>query len=122
MSKTSADPTERRAIELAQAQLDAYNARDIDAFMACYTKDVEIRDQHTGELIDAGHEAVRAGYTRLFAAAPHLHCQLVKRVACGRWVVDEELLTGHPRGNGVRAVAIYETVPGGIRKVWFLKP
>jgi hypothetical protein len=113
---------ERRAVELAQAQLEAYNARDIDRFMACFTADVEVRMQHTDTLLSTGQPAMRANYAKMFAASPELHCELVKRIACGRWVIDEELIAGRTPEEKVRAVAIYETAPEGIKRVWFCKP
>ena len=74
--------------QAAQAQLDAYNARDVDAFAYCYAVDVEVSRLPTGRVIARGREALRETYAKLFAAAPVLHCNLLHRLVHGRCVVD----------------------------------
>ena len=49
--------------ELAQAQLDAYNARDLDAFCRCYHEEVVVLDDREETL--RGIEAFRARYATL---------------------------------------------------------
>ena len=62
--------------DMAQRQLDAYNARDIEAFLACYAPDVEVRDFPSGALTMEGREAMRARYGDMFARCPDLHARL----------------------------------------------
>ena len=50
-----------------QAQVDAYNARDIDAFVAPYADDVVITDAG-GRPIMAGVATIREEYGAMFAA------------------------------------------------------
>ena len=52
-----------------QAQVDAYNARDIDAFVAPYADDVVITDAG-GRPIMAGVATIREEYGAMFAASP----------------------------------------------------
>ena len=110
----------REPREMAQAQLDAYNARDVDAFVACYAPDVVVSRLPSGKVLAEGRDALRATYGKLFADAPNLHCELTNRIVHGRCVVDHEEVTGFPGREWVRAVAIYEVEEGLIRKVWFL--
>lgn len=107
-------------IDQVQAQLDAYNARDIDAFMACYTEDVIIEDAD-GNVTSQGQEPMRARYGAMFAQYPDLHCTLVTRIRIGEHVIDEEHVTG--RGPIlVHAVAIYRLAADGrIARVRFLR-
>ena len=50
--------------ELAARQLEAYNRSDLNEFVACYHREVEVyRD---GELTIRGRDAFREQYTRLF--------------------------------------------------------
>ncbi len=44
---------------IVQRQLDAYNARDVEAFLACYTADCVIEDGE-GNRMMAGHAEERA--------------------------------------------------------------
>jgi len=105
----------------AQAQLDAYNARDIDAFLAAYHKDVELFRLPGDERFARGHDEMRSIYAKLFESAPELHCRLIARIAHERFVIDHEDVTGIPGREHLGAVAIYEVVDGLIRRAWFLK-
>jgi hypothetical protein len=102
------------------AQLDAYNARNIDRFMACYTEDVVIENPD-GTVSMQGHAAMRERYSAMFEQYPELHCTVVNRIRIGDWAVDEERITG--RGSTEQhAVAIYQLAPDGrIARVRFLR-
>ena len=107
--------------EAAQAQLDAYNARDVDAFLAPYHDQVELFRLPGDERFARGHAEMRAIYSELFASAPELCCRLITRIAHERFVIDHEDVTGIPGRERLGAVAIYEVVDGLIRRAWFLK-
>jgi hypothetical protein len=104
-----------------EAQLLAYNARDIDAFLACYTADCRAEDGE-GHLLFAGHAEMRERYGAMFAASSDLHARIVNRTHIGRYVLDEEEITGRvPELR--RALAIYRLTPDGglIEHVRFLR-
>jgi imidazolonepropionase-like amidohydrolase len=105
---------------VVQRQVEAYNARDIDAFLSFYADDVVIRRLPSGEVEATGKEAMRTRYAPRFADNPELHCTITQRIAHGDWVVDHELVTGIERRPRVRAVATYEVSNGLIQNVWFL--
>lgn len=105
-------------LALAQRQLNAYNARDIEAFLAPYGDEVEVYG-YPGRLIYRGKEKMRERYTSLFASSPELHCELVNRIVLGNTVIDQELVTGR-NGQKVRAIAIYTVRDGKIARVEFV--
>jgi len=107
--------------EAAQEQLEAYNARDLDAFLRLYAEDVVLMRLPGDEVMARGHEAMREIYGRLFEDSPDLCCRLLGRIVQGRFVVDHEAVAGVRGGDAVHAVAIYEVAGGLIRRVWFLK-
>lgn len=107
--------------QAAQAQLDAYNAQDVDAFAACYAEDVEAFELPSGTSLFRGRDVLRARYARLFAANPRLHCRLTARIVEGAFVVDQEELSGRADGGTGRAVAIYQVESGRIRRIWFAR-
>ncbi len=112
---------ERTSEELAQRQLDAYNSRNLEAFVACYAEDVEVRHQGSDELVLRGREQMKDRYGPMFANSPDLHCEIVKRIVMGSFVFDQELVTG--RGpEPLRVVAIYDVRDALIRRVWFARP
>lgn len=107
--------------EAAQRQLDAYNARDLEAFLAVYAPDCTVRAFPSGDVMMQGHEAMRARYGTLFAKHAELHCTLLSRVEHEVFVIDHEEVAGLREGEMVHAVAMYEVRDDLIRNVWFLR-
>jgi len=106
-------------VEVVQRQLNAYNARDIDAFIATYHPDVRLYD-FPDTLRRQGHDALRQIYGRMFAQLPDLHAQVPRRIVMGNHVIDEEIVTGLPNGRVLNATAVYEVRDGLITRVWFI--
>lgn len=105
---------------VVQRQLQAYNDKNIDLFMACYSEDVKIYDfPHT--LTMEGHEAMRARYQKLFETYPHMIATVDKRIVHGKYAIDHEQITGRLESGVLEAVAMYEIHEDVITKVWFLK-
>ncbi len=104
--------------EIVQRQLNAYNARDIDAFMETYTNDIKLYDFPEKISID-GKESMRKRYANMFDNNPTLHCKILKRIVLGNKVIDHEYVTFQK--NNIEAIAIYETKNGKISKVTFLR-
>ncbi len=105
---------------LAQAQLDAYNAHDIDAFVSVYADSVEVYE-FPNKLILKGKDNMYQSYKSFFDVTPDLHCELVTRVVQGNTVIDKEHVTGLNDGSEIKTVAIYKIVAGKIEKVYFLE-
>ncbi len=100
-------------------QLDAYNARNIDAFMAAWHDDAEYV-AHPNELLARGNGEIRARHEIRFKE-PDLHGRLIARMSVGNLVVDREIVTRNfPEGRGtVDVIAIYEIAAGKIARAWF---
>jgi imidazolonepropionase-like amidohydrolase len=105
---------------LAQQQLNAYNARDIDAFLAPYSDSTKIYDQASGKVLMQGKEEMRQRYTQFFETAKTLHCQLVNRIVMGNTVIDHEKVTG-TGGKPMEAIAVYTIENGKISRVSFIQ-
>ena len=112
---------ERTPEECAQAQLDAYNARDIEAFAEIYAVDVQLIDLSSGEVFCEGRQALIDRYGPMFADHPDLHCHLTSRIVAPPFVVDEEHVDGIRADGQVHAVATYEVKDGEIIRAWFLR-
>lgn len=100
---------------VVQRQLDAYNARDVDALLATYAPDAR-QYELGGALLASGHDEMRPRFAQRFQE-PDLHARLVQRVVMGNLVIDHEVVTRNfPEGKGaIELVAIYEVVDGRIR-------
>ena len=111
--------TQQAALDVVQAQLAAYNAKDIDALLATYAADAEQFTLH-GERIAKGHDEMRPRFLARFAE-PDLHARLLSRTAMGNVVVDLELITRNfPEGRGsLEMLCVYEVKDGRIQKASF---
>jgi putative hydrolase of HD superfamily len=106
-------------LEAVQAQLDAFNARDIDALMRAYAPDAEQFTLH-GERLAIGHDQMRPRYLARFTE-PDLHARLLSRIVMGNTVTDLEVITRNfPEGVGtIEMLCIYEVSDGRIRRASF---
>ena len=106
-------------LAVVQAQLDAYNAKDIDALLATYAPDAEQYVLH-GERLAQGHAQMRERFLARFTE-PDLHARLLSRTVVGAMVVDCELITRNfPEGLGtVEMLCVYEVVDGRIQRASF---
>lgn len=103
---------------VVQAQVEAYNAGDIEGFLDCYDEDAEIVRLEDAEVIAHGHEEIRAQYAELFEAFPDLHCDVPEEFTVGEWVVSREHITGMGEEGPMDALAVYNVVGGEIRRLW----
>lgn len=109
---------EESPANIVQKQLDAYNERDIEAFMDTYSKNIKLYE-YPNTLFMEGQDKMKESYNSYFENTPDLHCELKNRIIIGNRVIDEEYITAN--GINFRAVAIYEVENGRIIKATFLQ-
>lgn len=85
--------------------LEALNAHDVDAFVACYGPDATIENGYDRVAV-RGHDALRERYVAMFEQYPDLRVEAGWRTEVGAFVVQEETVTG--RAAGERHVAVYQ--------------
>lgn len=104
---------------VVQRQLDAYNAKDVDAWLSTYAPDAK-QFELGGPLLADGHAQIRARALARFHE-PHLHAQLIRRQTFGNVVIDHEDLTRtFPEGPGrVELVCVYLVEKGLIQSASF---
>lgn len=105
---------------IAQAQLDAYNAQDLDAHCAYFAEDVVVATLN-GAVSRTGIDAYRAFYEKTFADFPGNKAQLLNRIVVGANVIDHERVD---RGNGdpvFEVAAIYTFRGDKIARVDFAR-
>jgi hypothetical protein len=105
---------------VVQRQLDAYNARDIEAFMAEWAEGAQYFE-HPSKLLAGGSAQIRERHVARFKE-PNLMGSLLGRTVVGNVVIDhEEVTRNFPEGTGkVDVVAIYEVQGGKIARAWFI--
>lgn len=113
-----------RMIELAQGQLEAYNARNIDQFCSYYHEQVEAFDLNgqtlETRLICRGKESFRKIYDKKFNETPDLFCELKNRLVTKFSVIDEEQVTVRQNEPQIHAVAIYQFKDNLIYRIHFV--
>jgi hypothetical protein len=100
--------------QVVQRQLDAYNARDLQAWLETYAVDAR-QFEYPSTLLASGHAEIRARAEARFAE-PDLHAQLLKRVVMGEMVIDKEsIVRNFPEGLGrMDLTGIYQVRAGKI--------
>ena len=103
---------------VVQRQLEAYNARDIDALLAVYAADAQMFE-HPATLLATGTAALRERFLARFQE-PNLYAALLNRTVMDHIVVDQEVVSRtFPEGPGkIRCLMIYEVRHGQIAKAW----
>jgi hypothetical protein len=102
--------------ELADQQLLAYNAHNLEAFLEPYAEDVEVY-KFPNQIWMKGKEAMRKSYG-FVETTPKLYCRLINRIVQGNMVIDHEEVWGFG-DQPFYGLAIYEVKDGRIRKVYF---
>ena len=103
-----------------QRQLDAYNAKDVEALVAIYAEDAQTFE-HPSKLVASGISELRQRFKVRFQE-PNLHAALLKRIVMGHIFIAHELVTRtFPEGAGtLKLTMIYEVQNGKISKAWMI--
>ena len=113
----------QNAESTVQANLNAYNARDIETFMNYFTDDVKLVNFSDSRTIADGKPAVRKLYTELFEQSPKLHSTILKRIVMGNKVIDHESITGRKgSAEAVELIMIYEVKEDKIFRMTVVRP
>ncbi|MET0544805.1 MAG: nuclear transport factor 2 family protein [Caulobacterales bacterium] len=107
-------------IAIAQAQLDAYNAQDLDLYCSFFTDDIVVADVG-GAVTGQGIDAYRARYAKAFADFPQNKAELLARMPVGNAIIDHERVSRGPDGPVFEVAAIYSFRGDKIARVDFVK-
>jgi hypothetical protein len=104
---------------VVQRQLDAYNAKNLEAWLATYSEDAK-QYELPGKLLASGHAEILARSAPRFQE-PNLHARLLSRTVLGNVVIDhEDVSRTFPEGPGqVELVCVYLVEKGKIQSVSF---
>lgn len=106
--------------QVIDAQLEAYNARDIEALLRTYHPDCVIEDA-AGNVQQTNREEIRARYTKTFEVSPELNAKILTRIVNAPYVIDHEEVSGHSRRTDLLyAVPVYRVEDGLITHVRFI--
>lgn len=107
---------------VVKRQFETYNRQDIDAYMDCFSQDIEMFVFGQATPFLSGHDAVRAFYRSKRFNIPGLRAELLNEIVLGDMVVYLEKLVGLTSGEEVTAIAMHQVLGGRIRRMWFIRP
>lgn len=119
-TQSTQDHSAAGASDVVQRQLDAYNARDLEALLQVYAADAQLFE-HPATLLAQGSDAIRQRFQLRFQET-NLHARLLQRIVMGSMVVDyEEVTRTFPEGPGtLELTMIYEVRGDRISRAWTL--
>ena len=106
--------------DIAQKQLDAYNAQDLDKYVSYFAEDCVVSGLN-GTPTETNRAAIRARYAKAFETFPENKAELKSRIVVGNTVVDHELVIRKPGGEQFEIIAIYSFKDGLVSRVDFAK-
>ncbi|MDX5406922.1 nuclear transport factor 2 family protein [Rheinheimera fenheensis] len=101
-----------------QRQLEAYNAKDLAAFIACYHADVRIYRMPALEPAITGIEALAHFYANERFTNAALRAEVLQRMVVGNKVIDHERVYGMTE-QPYEVMVVYEVQHGLILNAWF---
>lgn len=111
------DSAEARRI--ANLQIEAYNACDLEAYCALLHDDAVLINLPGQDVFAQGMEQIREMYTRRFQT-PGLRSDVIHRSEIGNIAIDREVI--YTDGNTpVDIMAMYEVIDSKIKRVFFVR-
>ncbi len=107
--------------EVVTAQLEAYNARNIEAFGATYAEDACVYNMPHSKVVFRGRAQIIAHYGAKTFKSENLNAQIISRLVIGNKVIDHERVTGL-RPEPFEVMLVYEVHAGLIQAAWFFEP
>ncbi len=107
-------------VEIAQAQLDAYNAQDLDKHISYFAEDMTIANLRESPNL-TGIAAYKERMGGVFTQFPQNKVELLGRVTIGNKVLDHEKVMRSPEAEPFEVIAVYTILNGKIAHVDFIK-
>ena len=102
---------------LVQQQVEAYNARDLERFVACYSDRIEVFRPPASAPAISGKAQFAEFYASQRFCLPGLRADIVNRMVLDNKVIDHERIFG-VREQPLEVVVAYEIANGLIERVW----
>lgn len=100
-----------------QRQFDAYNAHDLEAFLALFANEVRLYRPPDGEPAIVGKRALGGFYAEQRFNQPDLRAELIHRAVIGDKVIDHERIHGLT-AEPFEMVMVFQVSAGLIRNCW----
>ncbi|NJK46662.1 MAG: SnoaL-like domain-containing protein [Pleurocapsa sp. SU_196_0] len=111
----------KNALKVVQGQLEAYNARDLKAFLEFFSDEVRVFRPPASEPSLMGKAQLEVFYATQRFNLLGLHAELLSRIVLGNKVFDHERIHG-VQVEPFELVVIYEVQAERIQTVWTFAP
>jgi hypothetical protein len=105
---------------VAERQIETFNRRDLDGFMALYAEDAVVTEFPSGKVLLQGKAAIRKHFAAMMAADRLPPVRVEPRTVDGAFVVDREVWDTKPGERG-SSIWMYEIRGGLIRRSWTVR-
>jgi hypothetical protein len=104
-----------------QKQLEAFNAHDLEGFLALYADDLAVGEVPAAAAGSRNKTWLRELYTARFKANPDLHASAEAQLVSGAFVIQKERIKGRAGQPALDVVVIYQVKAGKIVGMWSLR-
>ena len=104
-------------LKVITSQFDAYNARDLDAFIGHFADDIKVYRMPAITPAIEGKAALAAFYATERFNRPALRAELINRIVAGAQVFDHERIWG-VGDVPIEVVAVFSVKDGLIDTMW----
>lgn len=109
-------------VQIVQQNLEAYNQRNLEAFLSSFSADIAIYNFGESTPSTLGLEAVRKRYQDLFLQSPNLHSTILKRMVFDNKIIDHESIIGRLGAKeSLEIIMIYEVKEQKIFKMTVIR-
>lgn len=105
---------------VVQKQIEAFNAHDLEAFLAVFGEGLEMAALPGGPGGASGKARLREIYAERFRKNPDLRATVLDRMVSGTFVIQRERISGRAGKAPLEATVIYQVKAGAIRRMWTL--
>ena len=105
--------------QVVDLQLEAYNAKDLDAFIATYAENAQTFNLGSERPSLSGRTSIAERFGSKTFKLPGLRAEILSRLVCGNKVIDIERSWGFG-AEPITGPVIYEVNGDVIQNVWFL--
>jgi len=108
-------------VEIVQAQVEAYNAHNLEAFAAFYAENIQMFRLPSAEPMISGKAELKEFYGSNRFMTTTLRAEILNRIVLGDKIIDHERITGLQK-DAFEVVVIYEVQNNLIARVWSVWP
>jgi hypothetical protein len=126
---TIVKPTAVPPLNVVMAQIEAFNQRDLEGFLATYDSGAELYDLASGRPLATSQATLRERYRDQFEndcqetigrPCPDLHVNVISTQTVGNFVIAKESARLQIDTPPMEFVVVYEVIDAKIRRAWFI--